>query len=349
MAKQTSFKKKWMMTIAYSSLISGLALFTLFQLVRLVAPDMGAIWRDTLITVLMTIFTFGLSGFLLFKDYLSFERRLEQVTIFIRTLTRGKLSHRATVDKQDEVAQLEGSLNQLADDIEQQVTSLQKLADEKESLATRAKSAAAIEERQRLARDLHDAVSQQLFALSMMASAANKAVDKDIELAKQQITDIRELSLKAMGEMRALLLHLRPVHLSNDSLYEGVCKLMNELSEKTNIQFNDDIDDVQGLSAAMENHLFRILQEALSNALRHSEANQVKLQLYKKDRTVFLQVRDNGKGFEISENKLSSYGMRTMKERCEELGGKMTVTSQKGEGTAVEARLPIQKGEAENV
>lgn len=289
--------------------------------------------------VFIVVFVLGL--YLTFKERWAFKQHLDDITAFITVLSNGKLSDRMEIQEPGELASIGRALNRLADRFENQVQSLQKLADEKAELAEQAKAAAAIEERQRLARDLHDAVSQQLFALNMLASAAKKTIDKNPEAAKRQIEEIADIALKAQGEMRALLLHLRPVHLSGDSLQEGMEKLIDELARKTNIRFETDIQPIEGLSKGVEDHLFRLLQESLSNALRHSGATVIKLELRQTSQAVVLKVHDNGKGFDVTEEKKASYGLKTMRERCEELGGQLTVTSRLGEGTFVDVRIPI--------
>lgn len=291
------------------------------------------------IIVFVVVFALGL--YLTLKDRWVLKHQLDDVTAFITILSNGKLSDRLSISDPGEFASIERALNRLADRYEQQVQFLQKLADEKAELAEQAKSAATIEERQRLARDLHDAVSQQLFALNMLASAAKRSVEKNQEVAKRQIEEIAEIALKALGEMRALLLHLRPVHLSNDTLQEGMEKLIDELAQKTNIAFETEIEAINGLSKGVEDHLFRLLQESLSNALRHSGASIIKLQLTQTSGSVVLKVHDNGKGFDVTEEKKASYGLKTMKERCEELGGKLSITSRADEGTFVDVRIPI--------
>ncbi|GGH87402.1 NarL family two-component system sensor histidine kinase LiaS [Pullulanibacillus pueri] len=302
------------------------------------------IFKALLFMILTFIVIFLLGLYLGFKTQQNDKHRLSAIASFIRVLSNGKLSDRIQVSESGELASIERSLNQLADRYEQQVQNLQRLADEKAELAEQAKSAATIEERQRLARDLHDAVSQQLFALNMLASAAKKAVVKKPEMAEQQIAEIAEIALKAQGEMRALLLHLRPVHLSEDSLQEGMEKLIYELGAKTNIQFETEIHIIKGLSKGVEDHLFRLLQEALSNALRHSQASVIKLELTQTSQAVVMKVHDNGKGFDLTEDKKTSYGLKTMRERCEELGGKLTLTSRPNEGTFVDIRIPLKSG-----
>jgi two-component system, NarL family, sensor histidine kinase LiaS len=261
------------------------------------------------------------------------------ILLFISGMKSGKLSERMNKSQQQEIGPIVDELNQLALFLEEQAFNLQRMADEKVTLAQTAHTAAVMEERQRLARDLHDVVSQQLFALSMLSSATLRLVDKQPEKVKEQIEQIAEIAIKAQGEMRSLLLHLRPIELSEDSLCEGIIKLIVELKEKTNLEFQASIDEIEYISNAAEEHLFRIVQEALSNILRHAEATKVKITLTERENDIYLYISDNGKGFDPSKEKIASYGLKTMRERCEEIGGIFNIRSKEKEGTYIDIRL----------
>ncbi|CAG9622526.1 sensor histidine kinase [Sutcliffiella rhizosphaerae] len=330
------------------SVVSSFLFFLFFQTLLLFYPEgllVDVEWSviiaatSFIITVLTSIyFGYKQSGYM--------KNRLDDLSTFIATLARGKFSERIAVGGKDELGRLTEDINQLAYKIQNQVKSLQKLADEKNELAIKAHNAATIEERQRLARELHDSVSQQLFALSIMSSAAIRMFDPYPEEAKKQLTDIASIAAKAQGEMRALLLHLRPISLTNDTLSVGIQKLLVELEERTPITFQKDIQDIDTLSNATEDHLFRIIQEALSNILRHADATSVKLDMHQKGKQyVYIFISDNGKGFELNTQKQSSYGLHTMRERCEEIGGQFSIRSKKGEGTHIEIHVPIREEE----
>jgi len=299
------------------------------------------------ISIWMTVMSFlisvGTSIYIGYKQSSYLKKRVEDISTFIATLGRGKFSERIIVAEKDELGRLTEDINQLANKFQSQVRSLQKLAEEKNQLAMKAHNAATIEERQRLARELHDSVSQQLFALSIMSSAAIRMFEQYPDESKKQLNDIAGIAAQAQGEMRALLLHLRPVSLTNDTLCVGIHKLLEELEERTPITFQHDIKEISSLSNATEDHLFRIVQEAISNILRHADATIVKIDMHQKeDQYVYIFISDNGKGFEVNHQKQSSYGLSNMKERCEEIGGEFTVRSKKGEGTHIEIHIPIR-------
>ncbi|WP_445506653.1 sensor histidine kinase [Niallia sp. 03190] len=270
------------------------------------------------------------------------SNQLGDVLLFVSTLRRGKFAERMDVSNKEMIGHISEELNQLATYLQELVQSLQRLANEKTTLAKTAHTAAVMEERQRLARDLHDVVSQQLFALNMMSSAAYRIFDTNPEQAKIQLKEIVEIAGKAQGEMRALLLHLRPIELSNDSLCDGIIKLIQELKEKTHLHFTASIDEIESLSSAVQEHLFRIVQEALSNVLRHSHAKKVKMTLEEKDAYAYLHINDDGMGFDPTVERKASYGLKTMRERCEEIGGMIEIRSKVGEGTYIDIRIPIK-------
>jgi two-component system, NarL family, sensor histidine kinase LiaS len=326
----------------FTSLYSGVIIFVLFQISLLIFDNLDPIVLSIVVPILFLVISFIIGTFLSYKEGRTTKNRLEDLSYFITILRRGNLSQRISDRGNDEIGKIGNELNQLADKVEQQVSSLQKVVNEKVDLAEKAHSAAIIEERQRLARDLHDAVSQQLFALNMMASACVRLIDSNVDAARKQMRDIAEIATTAQGEMRALLLHLRPVQLSGDSLKVGVKKLLAELEQKSNVTFDADINEIELPSKGIEDHLFRIVQEGLANVLRHAEATIVKIVLEQKERHIFLHIRDNGKGFDITKEKIASYGLKTMKERCEEVGGSLTITSKLEQGTALDVRIPVR-------
>ncbi len=293
------------------------------------------------LTIWLAVILLLLSIYFGFRTGYTFKGRIDDISTFITLLRSGKFSARVERFEHDELGILSDELNQLAVYIQEQVKSLQRLADEKSELADQAHQAAVMEERQRLARDLHDSVSQQLFALNMLSSAAQKSVGTDSEKVEIIVKQVAEIAGKAQGEMRALLLHLRPIDLKGESLCEALTILIRELKEKTSIEIDANLDGIENLSKGTETHMFRIIQESLSNILRHSDATKVKIVTEKKDGYVSLYISDNGKGFDLMKNKMTSYGLQTMRERAEEIGGLFQIRSKESEGTYIDLRIPV--------
>lgn len=201
---------------------------------------------------------------------------------------------------------------------------------------------AVIEERQRLARELHDAVSQQLFAISMTATAVGRTIEHDWQKARRQVQLIEEMASVAQSEMRALLLHLRPAHLDGKSLGHALTTLVSELQQKIPMQIEMDVDNTIVMRQENEDHLFRIAQEALSNALRHAKAENMIIKLYRLDQNIHLVIQDDGVGFDVNKRKQGSYGLLTMEERVIELGGQFRLISEIDEGTAIYVTIPYE-------
>ena len=277
------------------------------------------------------------------------KSQLDDLSVMIMQLSRGNYHSRFHMEEEDEVARIGTELNDLAKKLADQVHYLQRLADEKAAYAERAHKIATIEERQRLARDLHDSVSQQLFALAMMAKAVERSVKRNPEKAQRQVEDLAETATKAQTEMRALLLHLRPVHLSEQSLKDGLHNLIAELKTKSTIDFKVTIDNVENLPRFTEEHIFLIIQEALSNTLRHADATEVKIILRHEPENLFVHIADNGDGFdwEMADQKKTSYGLKTMRERSEEIGGQFNLRTKEGIGTYIDIRVPFPRQEAD--
>lgn len=201
------------------------------------------------------------------------------------------------------------------------------------------------QERHRLSRELHDSVSQQLFAAMMILSGLNEvatATEAIPPAFAKQLGIVTDVINTAQSEMRALLLHLRPIELSGKSLKQGIEGLLRELESKIKIKLIWDIEDVK-LPSAIEDHLFRIMQELLSNTLRHAKADELEVYLRKMPSTVLLRVIDDGVGFEQSKalNKTASYGLKNIQERVTGMGGEVKIVSFKGQGTSVELKIPI--------
>lgn len=201
-------------------------------------------------------------------------------------------------------------------------------------------------ERHRIARELHDSVSQQLFAATMMLSTLNEMVEEmDVpEVIETQLQVVASIINTSQSEMRALLLHLRPINLEEKTLQQGIEMLLKELQTKINIELKWQIENVT-LPSSIEDNLFRITQELLSNTLRHAKAHLLEVYLKKIDQTVLLRLVDDGVGFDVKEEKVGSYGLQNIRERVQGMGGTCRIVSFKGQGTSIEIKVPILKEE----
>ncbi|MDN6194249.1 MAG: sensor histidine kinase, partial [Alkalibacterium sp.] len=199
-------------------------------------------------------------------------------------------------------------------------------------------------ERKRIARELHDSVSQQLFAASMMLSAVNQQIEESTEGVVSQLKMVEQTINASQTEMRALLLHLRPVQLDGKSLKQGIEHLLKELTSKIEVNIHYEIERIT-MPTVMEDHFFRILQELLSNVLRHAKAKVLEVYLTQNNNVIQLRVNDDGVGFDVEKPKSGSYGLQNIKERIEGMGGSVKVVSLPSFGTRIEINVPLIVGE----
>jgi two-component system, NarL family, sensor histidine kinase LiaS len=203
------------------------------------------------------------------------------------------------------------------------------------------------QERNRLARELHDSVSQQLFAASMLMSAINETKPHTDDRETKQLKMVEEMINQSQIEMRALLLHLRPVALKGKTLQEGIEELLAELTQKVSMNIQSKIEEFS-VDKGIEDHLFRILQESVSNTLRHAKATLLEVLLIRRDGFIILRVSDDGVGFDVEESKTGSYGLQNMHERALEIGGNVKIISIKDKGTRLEVKIPVMVEGEEN-
>src|SRR5699024_394054 len=181
-----------------------------------------------------------------------------------------------------DLREVDKQIDHLQRKITQHIEHAQHLATEQANEREASLQEIVVEERNRLARDLHDAVSQQLFAASMMMSAITEANYQVSSELKHQLTMVEKMIQQSQLEMRALLLHLRPVQLKGKQLQEGIEDLISELMSRLPIELEHQIEQLP-IDKGVENQLFRILQEAVSNTLRHAEAKTLKITLIKRE------------------------------------------------------------------
>lgn len=198
---------------------------------------------------------------------------------------------------------------------------------------------ARMEERNGLARDLHDSVSQLLFSISMTAKGVESLLDEpDLSSAKTAIQDMQLLSRDALKEMRALIKQLRPA-----GLEQGIAAALKEHGSRLGLHMNMQLSGVLALPSDIENALWRIGQEALNNVSKHAGASRVDMTLIANTREVILSITDFGRGIaeKTDASTSGSFGLSIMRERAEGSGGRFQLTSVYGKGTRVEVAIPL--------
>ena len=212
------------------------------------------------------------------------------------------------------------------------------LAIQNANLYEQAQQAATLEERQRLARELHDAVTQTLFSTALIAEVLPELWDLDAGEARERLADLRRLTRGALAEMRTLLVELRPDALTQLALGDLLRQLAEATAGRTRLDVESRVDGpVRRLPPEVHVALYRIAQEALNNVVKHAEARHASLELVFTDDGARLRVRDDGRGFDTDSTlPAGHFGLGIMRERAASIGAHLQLLSQPGEGTLLE-------------
>lgn len=203
-----------------------------------------------------------------------------------------------------------------------------------------ARALATLEERRRLARNLHDAVNQSLFSASLIAEVLPRLWEQHPAEVRASLEDLRRLTRGALAEMRGLLVELQPLELSDSELDDLLRLLGDALTGRTNIPVTVTVTGQGALPSEVQIILYRLCQEALNNIAKHSGAGQVLIDLQYDDGTVALSIRDDGRGFDPGQVSPGHYGLNIMQERATAAGAALTIWSAPGQGTEVAVRWP---------
>lgn len=209
-------------------------------------------------------------------------------------------------------------------------------------LYRRAQEAAVLEERSRLARDLHDSISQQLFSMTLTAQAARAQLEKNPARTATQLERIQETAAAALAEMRALIFQLRPPGLSEHGLIGALQQHVASLDRREGLDVTLSVDGDERHARGVEQALYRIAQEALNNVVKHAGACCVQVQLNLSTEQVILTIGDDGHGFDPTALNTSGrhLGLISMRERATELGGRLDLDSTPGKGTQIVVTVP---------
>jgi len=201
-----------------------------------------------------------------------------------------------------------------------------------------AQALAVLEERQSLARNLHDAVNQSLFSAGLIAEVLPRLWERDQEEARRSLEDLRRLTRGAQAEMRVLMAELRPSTLTDSDLGDLLRLLGNALSGRTNLPVAVTVTGEFILPAEVQVAFYRVCQEALNNVAKHAKASQVEIDLKQEEAVIELRIRDDGQGFDPEQTFSGHYGLSMMRERAEAVGALLSITSQPGHGTELTIR-----------
>ena len=185
----------------------------------------------------------------------------------------------------------------------------------------------------------------------ILSGVAAQALELEKSQIQQQLNGVSDILGTAQNDLRVLLLHLRPTELEGKSLVEGMEMIFRELKEKSNLTVVFHHNDVS-IPKDMEEHLFRIVQEIVSNTLKHARAQQMDVFLHQEGKQLYLRMVDDGIGFEQEKLERLSYGLKNIQERVEDMAGTIKIRTSPQKGVAVDIRVPLlvkDKNEKETV
>lgn len=251
------------------------------------------------------------------------SRRLSMISSAADSWSQGDFSAFIRDNSQDELGELAGRLNRMAEQ-------LQNLLHTRQELGT-------MEERNRLARDLHDSVKQQVFATVMQVGAARALLESNPRAAEQHLIEAEQLARQSQAELTSLIRELRPAALQGKGLAQAVQTFATDWSRQRNIPVQVGLQGERSLPLEIEQALFRVVQEALANVARHSQATQVRLHIAWNPGEVVLTVEDDGQGFDPQAQSGKGMGLNSMRERIAALGGSLEIASRPGSGCKITA------------
>lgn len=222
------------------------------------------------------------------------------------------------------------------------------VAIENARLYAHAQDLAALEERQKLARELHDSVSQAIYGIALGLHTARIQLDRDPRALPGSLDYLLSLAEAALVEMRALIFELRPESLETEGLVVALAKQGAALQARHDVAVQTDLGEEPALPLWAKQEIYRIAQEALQNTVKHARARTVDLMLHQTDSAVILVVHDDGIGFDPSESFPGHLGLRSMRERVSTLGGTLEIESAPGHGTCLRAWVPAGESLADD-
>ncbi len=247
----------------------------------------------------------------------------------------------------------ESGLLAIVHDITKRKRSEEALLKAQEELARSVEERITLKERQRLARELHDSVSQALYGISLGAHTALAQIDGERGRIVDAMNYVISLAQAGLAEMRALIFELRPESLEQEGLVTALTKQIAALRARYSLEVNMQGCDEPDCSLVVKETLYRIAQESLHNAVKHARPNRLDIILDCTNKEIEITIRDDGIGFDPNKNYPGHLGLKSMRERALRLGGRLEITSEPGKGTQVHAVLPFeeteQQGENERV
>ncbi len=271
---------------------------------------------------------------------------LDSMMQAVQSMTHGDFEQHPAAKRTDKIGELARAFNDMARRL-QTARQTEAAANEQNrrqimKLAQQERMTAILEERHRIARELHDSVKQQLFSINLAAGAALNLLDHDLGLARTYLSHVQHMGTAAQSEMTTLLLEMTPAPLHDHQLEDALYQYLVPLCELHKLKLLWRVEGTNTLTIAHEHALFRIVQEATSNVIRHGGAVVLRISLRFGLQTSLI-IEDDGGGFDPALIPRTSTGLATMRLRVKQIGGRLTVASIIGQGTKLEIILDLRR------
>ncbi len=271
-------------------------------------------------------------------------KRLARIAKASRTFATGNYAVRVKDESADEVGQVARQFNDMAAALQQNVQVLRDLVQQNAALLEQAETAAIQAERMRISRDLHDAIAQRLFSLTVSTSALPDLIERDQADGVTQARMIAGIAEQTLLDLRGLLVNLRPSIVVQEGLPSALRQLCSdwESTHKTPVEVSMILRN-EALAPGIENTLYYVAQEALNNVAKHAQASRVSVSILEKLHEIVMSITDDGQGIPTVRERPTGHqiGMVSMRERARSIGGELQVESEARRGTTILVKLPI--------
>jgi signal transduction histidine kinase len=263
---------------------------------------------------------------------------LEGLRLRVRSLeARSRELEKQVHDRTSALEQKTLELQQQTQETEQRRQELEALLIENTRLSKQSQELAVLEERNRLARDLHDSITQSMYGVTLYAEVATQLLKYgEVEKASTHLQELKAMALDSLAEMRLMIYELRPSVFEQEGLVAAIQARLESVEGRVGLKTNFTIRGEISLTSQLEAGLYRIAQEALNNVLKHAHASHVSITLAQDARSIYMEIVDDGVGFDpFQKTEAGCQGLRNMQERAQELGITFEILSQAGKGTKI--------------
>ena len=285
----------------------------------------NTVWAFSGVSLIVAL----LLGFVVSWAFVRPVRRIDQA---VAAIAGGDFNQKVEVPNRDEFGDLSRNVNSMSEQLG--------------ALYAQAEELGAIQERHRLARDLHDSVTQSIFGMTMITEAARVQLERDPTQVMPHLSRLQQLAQGALEDMRSLIRQLRVSPIAEQGLVSTLFQHLASLEQQDGLKVDLRVEGEEILSSEVADGLFRIVQEALNNVSKHANTDRARVTLNMVEGRVTLAIEDEGTGFDpsVEPSEGGGFGLTSMRERAEMLGSRLEVRSTLGKGTHILLEIPVTSG-----